>query len=611
MAVTFTNQSLGVPFVTAVAPLQAVKNPRHEEAMSKVTKLPFVLDALLRNASALGNRTAGEVTVGDVIGDELGGFGDALVLMRVCDSNTSVEWKMVHPVCSTKFSSFLLFLVVTMALAIITLLTVLGNTLVLFALCRYRSLRTMSNCLIGNLAVSDLLLALTVLPISTGHDLLGYWVFGRTMCTIWLCIDVLYCTASIWGLCTIAFDRYTATVFPVWYHDKRSTAKALAYIGFVWIFSIIISVAPLIGWQDMISGFYTYTPAINRHDCILFSTKSYVIYSALGSFILPSCLMTFLYVKIFVVLHKQSKTMKRRSSVSGMSPARLARRCPRIAVSEIRETSCVFRDITTASTVVTPEEDDKLRGVTATFSLEDTSRKDSDEHGDERGDELSVSLIRERRSNSLKVELEALRSPNNICAGDKNYLTVSACDIPKQFSMKKSKSVSSCMQQNGNCKNSPMDSPRKNFRYPNTPRSKSASMLSSMSEANLEARHSKLSLASIHRLSLPWQMERNNHLTTSMRRRFQMREQRATKRMLLIMACFFICWMPFTLMYMLRSLCQHCQHLDDHTTAFIIWLGYANSSLNPVLYTLFNEDFRKAFKKILNFKKHKRPCTHE
>lgn len=136
MAVTFTNQSLGVPFVTAVAPLQAVKNPRHEEAMSKVTKLPFVLDALLRNASALGNRTAGEVTVGDVIGDELGGFGDALVLMRVCDSNTSVEWKMVHPVCSTKFSSFLLFLVVTMALAIITLLTVLGNTLVLFALCR-------------------------------------------------------------------------------------------------------------------------------------------------------------------------------------------------------------------------------------------------------------------------------------------------------------------------------------------------------------------------------------------------------------------------------------------------------------------------------------------
>jgi hypothetical protein len=65
----------------------------------------------------------------------------------------------------------------------------------------------MSNCLIGNLAVSDLLLAVTVLPVSTANDVLGYWVLGSTMCTVWLSIDVLYCTASIWGLCTIAFDR--------------------------------------------------------------------------------------------------------------------------------------------------------------------------------------------------------------------------------------------------------------------------------------------------------------------------------------------------------------------------------------------------------------------
>jgi hypothetical protein len=95
-------------------------------------------------------------------------------------------------------------------------------------------------------------------------------------------------------------------------------------------------------------------------------------------------------------------------------------------------------------------------------------------------------------------------------------------------------------------------------------------------------------------------------MTTSMRRRFQLREQRATKRMLLIMACFYVCWVPFTLMYMLRALCSRCPVLNDHVTAAIIWLGYANSSLNPLLYTLFNDDFRKAFKKLLRINRLRR-----
>ena len=101
-------------------------------------------------------------------------------------------------------------------LLVMVVTTVAGNFLVGLALFKYRSLRTISNYLIGNLALSDLLLATTVLPLSSINECLGYWAFGPGMCAFWLSVDVFYCTASIWNLCVIAFDRFTATLYPIW-----------------------------------------------------------------------------------------------------------------------------------------------------------------------------------------------------------------------------------------------------------------------------------------------------------------------------------------------------------------------------------------------------------
>ena len=33
--------------------------------------------------------------------------------------------------------------------------------------------------------------------------------------------------------------------------------------------------------------------------------------------------------------------------------------------------------------------------------------------------------------------------------------------------------------------------------------------------------------------------------------------------------------------------------------SFFVWLGYLNSFVNPVIYTIFNVEFRRAFKKLL------------
>lgn len=78
------------------------------------------------------------------------------------------------------------------------------------------------------------------------------------------------------------------------------------------------------------------------------------------------------------------------------------------------------------------------------------------------------------------------------------------------------------------------------------------------------------------------------------------RERRATLILGLIMAAFICSWLPFFTFYVLRALCHACRdYISPRFEAFIFWMGYCNSAINPIIYTIFNRDFRKAFRKIL------------
>uniref|UniRef100_A0A915LBN3 G-protein coupled receptors family 1 profile domain-containing protein n=1 Tax=Romanomermis culicivorax TaxID=13658 RepID=A0A915LBN3_ROMCU len=62
------------------------------------------------------------------------------------------------------------------------------------------------------------------------------------------------------------------------------------------------------------------------------------------------------------------------------------------------------------------------------------------------------------------------------------------------------------------------------------------------------------------------------------------------------MGVFLICWLPFFIANIVQSLCN-CISSSIFTT--LTWFGYANSLANPIIYQIFNKDFRTAFKKIL------------
>lgn len=78
----------------------------------------------------------------------------------------------------------------------------------------------------------------------------------------------------------------------------------------------------------------------------------------------------------------------------------------------------------------------------------------------------------------------------------------------------------------------------------------------------------------------------------------QNREKRFTFVLAVVIGVFVVCWFPFFFTYMLRTLCETCP-VPDTLFKFFFWFGYCNSALNPIIYTIFNNDFRRSFKKIL------------
>ncbi|XP_036139281.1 5-hydroxytryptamine receptor 2A [Monomorium pharaonis] len=76
------------------------------------------------------------------------------------------------------------------------------------------------------------------------------------------------------------------------------------------------------------------------------------------------------------------------------------------------------------------------------------------------------------------------------------------------------------------------------------------------------------------------------------------RERKAAKTLAIITGAFVACWLPFFFAALLQATCRTCQPPEIVSSVFL-WLGYFNSTLNPVIYTVFSPEFRQAFKRML------------
>ncbi|XP_048358212.1 5-hydroxytryptamine receptor 1D [Sphaerodactylus townsendi] len=81
------------------------------------------------------------------------------------------------------------------------------------------------------------------------------------------------------------------------------------------------------------------------------------------------------------------------------------------------------------------------------------------------------------------------------------------------------------------------------------------------------------------------------------------RERKATKTLGIILGAFIVCWLPFFVVTLVLPICQDACWFHPVLIDFFTWLGYLNSLINPVIYTAFNDEFKQAFQKMIQFKK--------
>lgn len=313
---------------------------------------------------------------------------------------------------------------VSVILLIVILGTVIGNVLVCVAVCLVRKLRRPCNYLLVSLAVSDLCVAILVMPTALIYEVLEKWTFGTVFCDVWVSFDVLSCTASILNLCAISVDRYWAITKPLEYGIKRTPRRMMLCVALVWLGAACISLPPL-----LILGNEHYSED-GIPLCNVCQNFGYQIYATLGSFYIPLTVMLFVYYQIF----------------------RAARR---------------------------------------------------------------IVMDEKRAQTRLETALNGGTQEKPIEPGGATQL------IPPH--------------------------------------------------------HKRL--------------------------RFQLaKERKASTTLGIIMSAFTICWLPFFILALVRPFLDENQQVPKTLSSLFLWLGYANSLLNPIIYATLNRDFRKPFQEILYFR---------
>ncbi|XP_067355051.1 neuropeptide Y receptor type 2 [Channa argus] len=148
------------------------------------------------------------------------------------------------------------------AYSTIILFGVVGNSLVIYVVYKFKNLRTVTNFFIVNLAVADLLVNTLCLPFTLVYTLYGEWKFGQVLCFMLPCAQGTAVHVSTVTLNIIALDRHRSIV----YHMDTKMSKDMCAVVIVatWVGGALLA-SPLAIFREY--GTFDLSPDMSLQVC--------------------------------------------------------------------------------------------------------------------------------------------------------------------------------------------------------------------------------------------------------------------------------------------------------------------------------------------------------
>lgn len=87
--------------------------------------------------------------------------------------------------------------------------------------------------------------------------------------------------------------------------------------------------------------------------------------------------------------------------------------------------------------------------------------------------------------------------------------------------------------------------------------------------------------------------------------------KKAITMLVTVVVVFALCWLPLQAREIMIIFIPETKKLFSlELMVFLTWIGISNSAINPCLYVIFSENFRREFGRILSCKKEKRPDSY-
>lgn len=78
-----------------------------------------------------------------------------------------------------------------------------------------------------------------------------------------------------------------------------------------------------------------------------------------------------------------------------------------------------------------------------------------------------------------------------------------------------------------------------------------------------------------------------------------LQENKAIVTLTTVLGTFLVCWLPYFILFTVLGFKEHPDPGVVPEYDFFLWLGHANSAMNPILYGAFNRDFKSAYAHLL------------